>query len=146
MAKKVQEDFEPLDEEPAAIVEKAPVEMTADDLADDEWGPSKDKGKKGKKGKGKKGKAQNEEEEAAPDNISASVTLNLDPSQGADKSTPTISSAPQVPSAEPQEDGDNDADEDADAGPKVLTKKEKEKLKKEREKVVFLKFGLSVHI
>ncbi|KAH0839540.1 hypothetical protein J3R83DRAFT_425 [Lanmaoa asiatica] len=117
-AKRVQEDFdEPLDVEPAVVKEKALVEMTADDLADEEWGPSKDKGKKGKKGKGKKGKGQNEEDEEVPD-----------------AHTPTISPAPQVPSAEPQENGDADADEDADAGPKVLTKKEKEKLKKEREK------------
>lgn len=67
----MQEDFnEPLDEEPAAVVEKVPVEMTADDPADEEWGPSQDKGKKGKKGKGKKAKAQNEEEELARGNIS----------------------------------------------------------------------------
>ncbi|KAG8218255.1 hypothetical protein J3R82DRAFT_3865 [Butyriboletus roseoflavus] len=117
-AKKVQEDLdEPLGEEPAAVVDKAPVEMTADDLADEEWGPSKDKGKKDKKGKGKKGKALHEEEELVQD-----------------EPTNTIASAPQPPSAEPQEHRDNDADEDADAGPKVLTKKEKEKLKKEREK------------
>ncbi|KAF8131166.1 hypothetical protein EV363DRAFT_1584023 [Boletus edulis] len=113
-AKKVHEDFdELLDEEPVAVAEKAPVEMTADDLADEEWGPSKDKSKKGKKGKGKKGKVQHEEEEEAQDEL-----------------TPTIPSAPQVPSAEPQED----EDEDGDTGPKILTKKEKEKLKKEREK------------
>ena len=37
-----------------------PVEVTADDLADEEWGPVKDKGKKSKKGKGKKGNAQDE--------------------------------------------------------------------------------------
>lgn len=56
---------EPPDEEPVAVVDKAPVEVTADDLADEEWGLSKEKGKKGKKGKGKKGKAQNEEDEEA---------------------------------------------------------------------------------
>lgn len=37
---------------------KNPVEMTAEELADEEWGPSKEKGKKAKKGKAKKGKAQ----------------------------------------------------------------------------------------
>ena len=36
--------------------------MTADELADEEWGPVKEKGKKGKKGK-KKGKAQDDEDE-----------------------------------------------------------------------------------
>lgn len=42
------------------------MEVTADDLADEEWGPVK--GKKGKKGKGKKGKAaqDDEDEDAAP--------------------------------------------------------------------------------
>ena len=39
------------------------MEMTAEDLADEEWGPVKEKGKKGKKGKGKKGKAQADEDE-----------------------------------------------------------------------------------
>lgn len=38
---------------------KKPVEVTAEDLADDEWGPVRDKDKR-KKGKGKKGKAQDE--------------------------------------------------------------------------------------
>ena len=37
--------------------------MTADDLADEEWGPAK--GKKGKKGKGKKGKKDEEDDEVA---------------------------------------------------------------------------------
>ena len=37
--------------------------MTADELADEEWGPVKEKGKKAKKGKGKKGKALDEDED-----------------------------------------------------------------------------------
>jgi translation initiation factor 5B len=41
---------------------KGPVEVTADDLADEEWGPVKEKKKKDKKGKGKKSKQQEEEE------------------------------------------------------------------------------------
>ncbi|KAG7096504.1 hypothetical protein E1B28_003934 [Marasmius oreades] len=49
-------DEEPHDEaEPSAS--KKPVEMTAEDLAEEEWGPVKEKGKKGKKGKDKRGKA-----------------------------------------------------------------------------------------
>lgn len=36
--------------------------MTAEELADEEWGPVKDKGKKAKKGKGKKGKVQDDED------------------------------------------------------------------------------------
>lgn len=39
---------------------KNPVEMTAEELADEEWGSTKEKGKKAKKGKNKKGKAQAE--------------------------------------------------------------------------------------
>lgn len=38
--------------------------MTAEDLADEEWGPVKEKGKKGKKGKGGKGKVQQDEDDA----------------------------------------------------------------------------------
>ena len=40
-----------------ADASKAPVQVTADDLADEEFGPVKEKGKKGKKGK------------AAPENV-----------------------------------------------------------------------------
>ena len=42
---------------------KGVVEVTAEDLADEEWGPVKEKKKKDKKGKGKKSKQQEEEEE-----------------------------------------------------------------------------------
>ena len=37
--------------------------MTAEELADEEWGPVKEKSKKGKKGKGKKGKKDDDEED-----------------------------------------------------------------------------------
>jgi hypothetical protein len=56
-----QEDtFEISPQADEVLVAKKPVEVTAEDLADEEWGPVKDKGKKVKKGKGKKGKAQDE--------------------------------------------------------------------------------------
>lgn len=42
--------------------------MTAEELADEEWGPVKEKGKKAKKGKGKKGKVADDEEEDKPGN------------------------------------------------------------------------------
>jgi translation initiation factor 5B len=42
------------------------VEVTPDDLADEEWGPVKEKGKKGKKGKGKKVITEDEDESAPP--------------------------------------------------------------------------------
>jgi translation initiation factor 5B len=44
---------------------KAAVEVTAEELADEEWGTVKEKGKKGKKGKGKKGKEDVEEVDEA---------------------------------------------------------------------------------
>ncbi|KAG5643584.1 hypothetical protein DXG03_000637 [Asterophora parasitica] len=99
---------------------QGPVTVTADDL-DDEWGPVKDKKKKDKKGKGKKGKAQvdDEEEEAETE----------EKPDASEKVAPAPAAA--EPSAPPQED---DAEEADDAGPKILSKKEKEKLKKEREK------------
>ncbi|KAF9242947.1 hypothetical protein BU15DRAFT_86712 [Melanogaster broomeanus] len=118
-SKKVQEDFDdPLDEEPVPVVDKAPVEITAEDLADEEWGPTNGKGKKGKKGKAKKGKAQDEKDEV----------------EAQAESTPAPAAVPEAPSTDPQETGDKEADEEDDTGPKVLSKKEKEKLKKEREK------------
>ncbi|KAI0938949.1 hypothetical protein AcV5_000495 [Taiwanofungus camphoratus] len=98
-----------------------PAQMTAEELADEEWGPVKEKGKKGKKGKAKKSKAQEQDEEDKPA-----------PTQD-DEATPTESVV--SPAAEPkEEDGENDEDAADDTGPKVLSKKEKEKLKKEREK------------
>jgi hypothetical protein len=45
-----------------AIEAKKPVEVTAEDLADEEWGPVKEK-KKDKKGKSKKGKQLQDEGE-----------------------------------------------------------------------------------
>ncbi|KAI0676694.1 hypothetical protein C8Q78DRAFT_1141729 [Trametes maxima] len=93
-----------------------PVQMTAEELADEEWGPVKEKGKKGKKGK-KKGKAQDDED---------------DEDKAVD--TPAVARAEASPSPAPaakDEDGEDGAEE---GGTKVLSKKEKEKLKKEREK------------
>lgn len=54
------------DEQQPAETVKQPVEMTAEELADEEWGPVKDKGKgkKGKKGKPVK-KDESEDEEPA---------------------------------------------------------------------------------
>jgi translation initiation factor 5B len=42
---------------------KSGVAVTADDLADEEWGPVKEKGKKVKKGTAKKNKAEDEDED-----------------------------------------------------------------------------------
>ena len=42
---------------------KTGVAVTPDVLADEEWGPVKEKGKKGKKGKGKKSTAEDEDED-----------------------------------------------------------------------------------
>ena len=52
-----------LGEDDEAPSSQHPVEVTAEQLADEEWGPVKEKGKKGKKGKDKKGKVQDDEDE-----------------------------------------------------------------------------------
>ncbi|KAF7433580.1 hypothetical protein PC9H_005541 [Pleurotus ostreatus] len=98
----VYENNEPVAE---PVQPKGPIEVTAEDLADEEWGPVKDK--KGKKGKGKKAK---EDISAAP----------------AEDAVETPSAAPAAASA--------GGEDDEEPGIKVLSKKEKEKLKKEREK------------
>ncbi|KAG8854709.1 hypothetical protein FRB96_007394 [Tulasnella sp. 330] len=81
-------------------------EMTAEELADLEFGPAKGKKSKGKKG-GKKGKAAADDEDPEVEPIAAP--------------------AADAPANEPEED-------DVEGGGKVLSKKEKEKLKKEKEK------------
>ena len=56
-------------------VPKKAVEMTAEELADEEWGPAKDKGK-GKKGKGKKAKQKgDDEDEEAKDGTSHLLSI-----------------------------------------------------------------------
>jgi len=45
-----------------SLESKKPVEVTAEDLAEEEWGPAKEKKKKDKKGKGKKDEDIEEEE------------------------------------------------------------------------------------
>ncbi|KAF4616123.1 hypothetical protein D9613_011481 [Agrocybe pediades] len=112
-------DFDDFDDQndaaPSIAESKAPIEVTAEDLADEEWGPVKEKKKKDKKGKGKKGKVDEEEEET-------------------EKAKPTASPAPEAevtPTATPAEKDDAEDDEPTT---KVLSKKEKEKLKKEKEK------------
>ncbi|KAK7051356.1 eukaryotic translation initiation factor 5B [Paramarasmius palmivorus] len=111
-------DDPPAEDEATPAPSKKPVEMTAEDLVDEEWGPAKEKGKKGKKGKGKKGKA----DELAEDEDDAQKTESVQAPE-APKSAP-------APSKEEAED----AGEDAGGEVKILSKKEKEKLKKEREK------------
>ncbi|KAJ7727887.1 hypothetical protein B0H16DRAFT_1677210 [Mycena metata] len=101
---------------------KKPVEVTAEDLADEEWGPVKEKVKKGKKGKGKKAKAQDESEDEANND-------EAEPSPA-----PPPASAPAAADPPPPKEVDDDDDAPEEPGVKVLSKKEKEKLKKEREK------------
>lgn len=109
-------DFANGDAAEDAAPKAAPKEVTAEELADEEWGPAKEKGKKGKKAKGKKGKAADEEEA----NEEAAGTPE-----------PTQAVAPAAPSPAPK---DEEEGEDGEGGPRILSKKEKEKLKKEREK------------
>ncbi|KAG8747051.1 hypothetical protein FRC10_002467 [Ceratobasidium sp. 414] len=99
---------------------KAAVQMTAEELADEEWGPAKTKKEKGKKGKKKGGaKAAEEEEEETAVPEAAPVT----------ESKPAAAE----PEPEPAAAG-SDEDGDAGEGAKLLSKKEKERIKKEKEK------------
>ncbi|KAG9092561.1 hypothetical protein FS749_015618 [Ceratobasidium sp. UAMH 11750] len=100
---------------------KAAGQMTAEELADEEWGPVKTKKEKGKKGKKKGGaKAAEEEEEGEA---------------AALETAPVAESKPAAvePEPEPAAAG-SDEDEGAGEGTKLLSKKEKDKLKKEKEK------------
>lgn len=107
--KKKSADIEEPVEDEALQPPKEAQQMTADDLADEEWGPVKEKGKKGKKGKGKKAAAADEAEE--------------------------VEDAPPAAVPAPAEVKEEDEAADGDeGGPKILSKKEKEKLKKEKDK------------
>ncbi|KAH9905067.1 uncharacterized protein BXZ73DRAFT_85280 [Epithele typhae] len=122
-------------EDGEAAAPKAGVQMTADEIADEEWGPVKEKGKKGKKGK-KKGKAQDEEKEDEEERPGEYFPLHTGGfSTRADWDVAETPATPAEAAPSPAV-ADKELEEDAaeDAGPKVLSKKEKEKLKKEREK------------
>jgi translation initiation factor 5B len=94
---------------------KTPVEATADDLADETWNK---KGKKGKVG-------EESEVKGMHPLIRVPLYCPLTPVEGA---TPV-----ECPDPKPQEE--DNLEEGEEPGVKVLSKKEKEKLKKEREKV-----------
>ncbi|CAE6404362.1 unnamed protein product [Rhizoctonia solani] len=109
---------------------KAPVEMTAEDLADEEWGPAKSKKDKGKKGK-KKGAAKVEEKDEAEDEPPVAEA--------------TVVETKPIPVETPATaDGGDNEEGDGEEGGKLLSKKEKEKLKKEKEKVSVFLGGLSI--
>lgn len=122
---------------------KAPVEVTADDLMDDEWGPVKEKKvKKDKKGKSKKANKVNDEEEdepePEPDASKGQLSFHQFCSHWLHEFIEAILvSTPREKSVEPQANGD-EAEAD-DGTPKVLSKKEKERLKKEKEKVAAIR-------
>ncbi|KAH7344044.1 hypothetical protein B0J17DRAFT_645130 [Rhizoctonia solani] len=126
--KKNKKGADPVDDEAPATVgdeaatndaPKAPVEMTAEDLADEEWGPAKGKKDKGKKGK-KKGVKAEEKDEAEDEPAPAEAT--------------PVETKPAPVEVPAEADGEDDEQGDAEEGGKILTKKEKEKLKKEKEK------------
>ncbi|KAH9483008.1 Eukaryotic translation initiation factor 5B [Psilocybe cubensis] len=116
---KVEIDLDDLEESPAQAESKKPIEVTAEELADEEWGSVKDKKKKDKKGKGKKAKQQDDEEEGKEDEQDSKQMQSVDTAPTAATETPASK---------------EDDEEQNEAGTKVLSKKEKEKLKKEREK------------
>lgn len=125
---KQQDDAEP----EVDLASKAPVEMTTDQLMEEEFGPVKPKGGKGKKGK--KGKAQQpddfDEDAFLAEEAAKAMALNAAKAQ---ETAPAAQEQPATPAkAEVEDAGDDDEGEGVT---KVLSKKEKEKLKKEKEKV-----------
>lgn len=116
-----------------AIESKKPVEVTAEDLADEEWGPVKEK-KKDKKGKSKKGKQLQDEGEEEEEKGTLAITCHS--SIYAHTSLLAVADVtPAVTATSGAKDEVDDEEEVEEPGVKVLSKKEKEKLKKEREKV-----------
>ncbi|ORX39684.1 hypothetical protein BD324DRAFT_614592 [Kockovaella imperatae] len=121
-------------------VEEATPTTLAPDTAvnmDDEWPEEDARQKKGKKGK--KGKKQDDEDDVEPTEAAAptpapATEVNMDdewPEEDVKKSKKEASAPASAPEAEADAGGSQD---ERDDGPKILTKKEKEKLKKEREK------------
>ena len=108
-----------LDEQDRADTEsKTPVEATADDLADETWNK-----------KGKKGKADIVGEESEVKGMHSFIRVLLYfPLTPVEDETPV-----DLPDPKPQEK--DNLEEGEEPGVKILSKKEKEKLKKEREKV-----------
>ena len=120
-------------------VPKGPIEMTAEDLADEEWGPVGEQAKKGKKAKGKKAKADGDDGISTPSecilfkwlsNKLLTANIYIIAVQETDE--------PQATPVAPPRQGEDEEDA-PETGTKILSKKEKEKLKKEREKVRFLR-------
>ncbi|KAJ3783601.1 hypothetical protein GGU10DRAFT_428938 [Lentinula aff. detonsa] len=111
--KKAKKDQALVEHSDTDTTSKQATAVTADDFDDDEWGPSKGKGKKAKKGTGGQDKATEE------------LTDNAE----ARPATPKPSDSIAAPNVETDEIADEEAGE-----VKILSKKEKEKLKKEREK------------
>jgi len=114
-------------------VPQKPKEMTAEELADEEFGPVKEK--KGKKKKGSN-KTKGEENGMCYVVESHKTTLLKSYVDDESKAVPETSEpkeAPTLSKSEPAPDVDDD-DGDAGDGPKILSKKEKEKIKKEKER------------
>lgn len=114
---------------------KQPVEVTAEDLADEEWGPVKDK-KKDKKGKSKKKTEDLDEDASIPSEfiLPKCHTRSHCLSDGAESIVPTSETTKPAEDKADAADADDGGNDD-EPGAKVLSKKEKEKLKKEKEKV-----------
>jgi translation initiation factor 5B len=105
---------------------KAPVELTAEEVIEEEWGPVKEKKKKDKKGKASPDASDEDDEREGLHPLPFFPLLSVDAL--ADDPVPSESQAT-------LERGNKNPNEIDESGVKVLSKKEKEKLKKEREKV-----------
>ena len=110
---------------------KAPIEMTADQLMEEEWGEDpkpKKGGKKGKKGGKKQAAADYDEDEFLNEQMKG-MSVEKEKTQEAEQAAKQAEPTPEA--AAPKDD----EAQDDDGAPKLLSKKEKERLKKEKEKV-----------
>lgn len=119
------------------VPKSAPVQMTAEDFADEEFGPSKPKAK-GKKGKKQKGGAQpgiDDDDDYLNEQIK-SLSVKEEPKESKDEPVEEEKEKPSAP-ARVETPAVDAAGEDGEAKG-VLSKKEKERLKKEKEKVSYI--------
>ncbi|KAH7922410.1 hypothetical protein BV22DRAFT_1037540 [Leucogyrophana mollusca] len=141
--KKAQADDLVVDQADGAVPteDKKPVEMTAEELADEEWGPSKEKGKKGKTSVppsaaggdddaqddgGPKVLSKKEKEKLKKEREKAKKKAQADAKKAAAEQTQGEAAAP-APAPQPQDD---DAEDGEDAGENVKGDSKKKKKKK----------------
>jgi len=130
-----------------ATASKAPIQMTAEELMDEEFGPvkAKGKGKKAKKGKTQYQPGMDDDDEFLNEQIK-SLSVKEPGQQQPDapeKASAPVENAKEAAKASPAQAEDAEAEDDGENKGGVLSKKEKERLKKEKEKVWGFIFAFS---